>query len=184
MKCPRWVIWNVLTALSFLACLATLALWVRSARTLDTVHANWSHLPQQYASVFSIQGRLVLDTPYIHWRGEADAGIKYEAQSLDPGENWSGYVCPPGCRSWLGFVWQDYDPAATEGRSNFTRYPYHVIIVPHWFLAGVFAVLPLVWVAGVRRRVGLLDLMALVATIAVLLGLGMGLLGWLGGWQR
>jgi hypothetical protein len=30
LKCAGWITWNVLTALSLLLCLATLALWVRS----------------------------------------------------------------------------------------------------------------------------------------------------------
>jgi len=47
--------------------------------------------------------------------------------------------------------------------------PNRLIVVPYWFLASVFALPPVAWLIGTRRRFGLRAAMVLAAAIAVVL---------------
>jgi hypothetical protein len=169
MRRARWVAWNVLTALSFLLCLATIALWVRSYRVRDTVGFGWaggnSHIAQ------SILGRLHVLTQL---GGGYTGGTTYQADRLSPRAIWhggmSGYPPVRDIRWRWGCVWQTYNKGHI-GTGQLFWTSNRLIIVPYWSPAGVFALAPLAWAAGVRRRVGLLDLMIIVAAVALVLAL-------------
>jgi hypothetical protein len=70
----------------------------------------------------------------------------------------------------LGFVWQAYR-RTHMGMGHIYTGSYRLIVVPYWVPAGVLALAPLAWAAGLRRRVGLVDLMLIVAAIALALAL-------------
>jgi hypothetical protein len=169
MRRARWVAWNVLTALSFLLCLATIALWARSYRVRDMVGFGWaggdSHIAQ------SILGRLHVLT---HLGGGYIGGARYQADRLSRRATWhggmSGYPLVGDVRWRWGFVWQTYNRGYFGGGQPFSI-SNRLIVVPYWSPAGVFALAPLAWAAGVRRRVGLLDLMIIVAAVALVLAL-------------
>jgi hypothetical protein len=170
MRPARWIAWNVLAALSLSLCLVTVALWLRSYWVRDTVVFGWaggnSHVAQ------SILGRLHVLT---HLGGGYTGGKSYHADRLSPRATWNGgmssYPLAGDVRWRWGFVWQTYD----RGRSTVGGQPFVVsnrlIVVPYWFPVGAFAPAPLAWAVGVRRRVGLLDLMIIVAAIALVLAL-------------
>ena len=174
LKCPkprraRWVAWNVLAALSFLFCLATLALWARSYRARDIVGFGWSGGNLHTAQ--SIRGRLHVLT---HLGGGYTGGTSYRADRVSPRTIWhggmSGYPLVGKVRWRWGFVWQTYGRSHFGGGQPF-KITYRLIIVPYWFPAGATALAPLAWAAGVRRRIGLLDLMIIVAGAAFVLSL-------------
>ena len=172
MRRAGWVAWNVLTALSLLLCLATVALWLRSYRVRDMVGFAWEggdcHVAQ------SILGSLHVLT---NLGGGCNGGTTYWADRLSPQAIWSGGMSnyPKDDPRRLGFVWQTYGGGHMDhdGQPHLTSH--RLIIVPYWFPAGVLALAPLAWAAGLRRRVGLLDLMLIVAAVA----LGLALLAFL-----
>ena len=167
MRRAGWVAWNVLTALSLLLWLATMGLWLRSYRVRDTVGFGWAggncHTAQ------SILGRLHVLT---NLGGGCVGGTTYGADRLSSQAIWSGGMSgyPRDVRWRLGFVWQTYD-RSHMGMGQIYWTSNRLIVVPYWFPAGVLALGPLAWAAGVRRRVGLLDLMIIVAAIALGLAL-------------
>lgn len=169
MRRAGWVAWNVLTALSLLLFLATMALWLRSYRVRDTVGFGWAGGNRHTAQ--SILGRLHVLTDL---GGGYVGGTSYRADRLSPRAIWSGgmsgYPNPSDVRWWLGFVWQTYDRSHI-GVGPIYWASYRLIVVPYWFPAGVLALAPLAWAAGLRRRVGLLDLMIIVAAVALGLAL-------------
>ncbi|AMV36460.1 hypothetical protein [Planctomyces sp. SH-PL62] len=77
---------------------------------------------------------------------------------------------PSRVRWRLGFVWQT-DSRLHMGLGRPYTGAYRLIVVPYWFPAGVLMLAPLAWAAGLRRRVGLIDLMILVVAIALVLAL-------------
>jgi hypothetical protein len=167
MRRAGWIAWNVLTAVSLLLCLASTALWPRSYWVRDTVGFGWPggncHIAQ------SILGRLHVLTIL---GGGCGGKLTYGADRLSPQAIWHGGMSgyPPFPQWRLGFIWQTY------GRSHMAfgeiyRSSYLLIVVPYWFPVGVLALAPLAWAAGLRRRVGLLDLMSLVAAVALGLAL-------------
>src|SRR5262245_49518934 len=131
MKCPRWIIWNTMVALSLMACLATLALWIRSRETLDRLQAFWSHLPD-HASIYSRQGLLQLDTPLIAWPHDLDGGVTYQARTVKPDVGYSGIKWPPRPGEDDLFFWGQYDPSGGMG-SGYAWGTHHRITVPHGF---------------------------------------------------
>src|SRR5262249_17896935 len=152
MMRARWVAWNVLTALSFLLFLASLALWARSYRVRDTIGFGWaggnSHVAQ------SILGRLHVLTTF----GVSTGGRAYHSDWLSPlAIGNGGMSSSPREPQWrFGFIWQTYDRSHFPmGQIYWSRN--RLIVVPYWFPAALFALAPAVWAAGVRRRVGLLD---------------------------
>jgi hypothetical protein len=162
-----WVAWNVLTALSLLLCLATMAVWVRSYWVRDRGRFGWAggncHVVQ------SILGRLHMLTIL---GGGCSGGASYGADRLAPQATWHGGMSgyPTAVRWRWGFVCQTYE-RIHMGMGQMYRMTYRLVVVPYWFPTGVFALAPLAWAAGVRRRVGLLDLMILVAAVAFILAL-------------
>jgi hypothetical protein len=163
------VAWNVLTALSLLLCLATVALWLRSYRVRDMVGFGWAGGNSHIAP--SILGRLHVLT---NLGGGYIGGTRYQADRLSPRATWHGgmssYPLVGDVRWRWGFVWQAYDRGHFGGGPPFVT-SNRLIVVPYWFPVGVFALAPLAWAAGVRRRVGWLDLMIIVAAVALVLAL-------------
>jgi hypothetical protein len=167
MRRLGWVAWNVLTALSLLLCLATLGLWSRSYRVRDTVGFGWAggncHVAQ------SILGRLHVLTTL---GGGCVGGTTYGTDRLSPQAIWNGGMSsyPPHVHWRLGFAWQSYSLTHMGMGQPYTG-SYRLIIVPYRFPAVVLALAPLAWMAGLRRRVGVVDLMIIVAVIALALAL-------------
>lgn len=167
MRRARWIAWEVLAALSLLLCLAALGLWLRSYRVRDTIGFGWRggncHVTQ------SILGRLHLLTTL---GGGCAGGASYAADRMPPRAIWHGGMSgyPPRVRWRLGFVWQTYEQGDFGGGRPFST-SRRLIVVPYWFPVGVFALAPLAWAAGVRRRVELLDLVILEDEATVVLAL-------------
>ena len=168
MRRAGWVAWNVLTALSMLLCLATMAFWVRSYWVRDTVGFGWAggncHVAQ------SILGRLHVLT---NLGGGCSGGTTYAADRLSPQAIWNGGMSSYPLRvEWrLGFVWQTYQSTHMGMMGDIYTLSERLIVVPYWFPTGALSLAPLAWVAGLRRRVGLVDLMLIVAAIALALAL-------------
>ena len=169
MRRVRWIAWNVLTALSFLLCLATLALWVRSYWVRDTVGFGWAggncHVAQ------SILGRLHVLTTL---GGGYVGGTTYEADRLSPQAIWQRrHVQLPPRRvdpMAAGLRLADLQPHPHGDGAHLHRLlppDRRAVLVPcRRARAGALA-----WAAGLRRRVGLLDLMIIVAAVALVLAL-------------
>jgi hypothetical protein len=163
MRRVGWIAWNVLAALSLLLCLATLVIWVRSYWVRDTVGFGWAggncHVSQ------SILGRLHVVTIL---GGGCNGGATYQADHLSPDAIWNGGMSgyPLRVQWWLGFVWQTHSRTHMGMGQPYTT-TYRLIVVPYWFPAGVLSLAPLAWAAGLRRRVGMVDLILLVAAIAL-----------------
>jgi hypothetical protein len=163
MRRAGWIAWNVLTAMSLLLCLATMALWLRSYWVRDMVGFGWAggncHTAQ------SILGRL-------HVLTNLGGGTYYGADRMSPEAIWTGGLSgyPPDVHWRLGFVWQTYD-RSHMGVGQIYWVSNRLIVVPYWFPAGVLALAPLAWAAGLRRRIRLLDLMIIVAAFALVLAL-------------
>jgi hypothetical protein len=156
---------NVLTALSFLLTLATVALWARSYRTRDLVAfgraGGNAHVAQ------SILGRLHV---LSNLGGGYLGGASYISDRLSPRAIWNGGTSSyPHHVQWrLGFVWQTYSRSHMGMGRPYTT-SNRLIVVPYWCPAAVFALAPLAWIIGTRRRFGLLSVMILVAVTAVVL---------------
>lgn len=167
MRQAGWIAWDVLTALSLLLCLATLGLWVRSYKVRDTVGFGWAggncHVAQ------SILGRLHVLTTL---GGGCGGGTTYMADNLSPRATWNGGMSGYPLRvQWrLGFVRQTYS-RLHMGIGQPYSLTYRLSIVPYWFPAVGFALTPVAWVAGLRRRTKLIGLMIVVAAIALALAL-------------
>jgi hypothetical protein len=168
LKRAGWIAWNVLTAVSLLLCLATVAFWLRSYRVRDMI--GFGREGGNCHTAQSILGRLHVLT---HLGGGCTGGMTYYADRLSPRAIWSGGTSnyPLDVRWRLGFAWETYE----GGHMDMGPVSYRLIVVPYWFPAGVFALAPLAWAAGLRRRVGLLDLVIIVAAVA----LGLALLAFL-----
>jgi hypothetical protein len=156
---------NLFALLSLLLCLASVGLCVRSHRVRDLIFFGRAggnvHLIQ------SIRGRLHLLTDLD---GGYTGGFGHSADSIGPQGTWhgrmSGYPHQPEWR--LGFIWQTY-VSSHFGLGQSYTIRNRLIVVPYWFPAAVFALPPVAWLIGTRRRFGVLTAMLLVAAIAVVL---------------
>ncbi|MFO0959618.1 MAG: hypothetical protein U0800_19655 [Isosphaeraceae bacterium] len=172
MKRAGWLAWNVLAALSLFLVLATIGLWVRSYWIRDTIGFGFGWDDSNYHVTQSVQGGLhFLTLGCGDYAGRMRA--YYTSARLTPGAAWNGgfYAYPAEDRWWLGFAWHTSDRSSLG--PSFP--PKRLIAVPHWSLAVVFTLVPLACAAGVRRRVGLLDLLFIVAAIALALAIPIGL---------
>jgi hypothetical protein len=115
-------LFNVITALSLVACLAICGLWVRSFYRTDQ---QTSYSPRAYYQVMSSEGGMVL------YRLRPNDG---EVRWVRPGVTWS----------FLGIE-------TIEGRLA-RRRPWKMLLLPYWIPAGIAAVLPGVWLALRARR--------------------------------
>ncbi len=154
-----------LAVLSLLLSLAAVALCVRSYRALDRVYfgrvGGNAHVAQ------SIFGRL-------HLLSDLDGGYRgsglYKTYELSPRSRWDANVNGyPDLVEWhAGLVWQTYR-SYHMGLGQTWSTPQRLIVVPYWFLAAIFALAPVVWITGRKRRIGIRGVMILVAAIAVVL---------------
>ena len=162
-----WLAWNVAAAMSLLLCLATLAIWVRSYWVRDTLGFGWNEGNCHVAQ--SILGRVQVLT---RLGGGCQGGATYSADRLSPNALWhggmSGYPQPAEIRWRLGFVWQSYFKSHFAGGDPFVT-SNRLIVVPYWAPVCGFALAPVAWAAGFRRRVGVLDVMIIVAAVALAL---------------
>ena len=156
---------NLLILLSLVLCVASVALFVRSHRVRDIV--GFGRVGGNAHLVQSIRGHLNLLSDLD---GGYTGGFRCSADRIGPRGTWDGRMSGyPDSIEWrLGFVWQTYvSPHMRFGE------PYSIdsrlIVVPYWFPAAVFALPPVAWLIGTRRRFGLLAAMLLVAAIAVVL---------------
>jgi hypothetical protein len=146
---------------------ASVALCARSHQVRDIVsfgrEGGNSHLVQ------SIRGRLHLLTDLD---GGSTGGFSHRADRIGPRGTWHGrmssYPNEDEVEWRLGFVWQTY-VSHHFGLGQAYSITNRLIVVPYWFLAAVFALPPVAWLIGTRRRFGLLAAMLLVAAVAVVL---------------
>ena len=174
-KRAGWVAWNVAAAMSLLLCLATLALWLRSYWDRDVV--AFGRKGGDCHAVQSILGRLHVLTDL---GGGCAGGAWYSADRLSPDAVWHGGMSgyPPAARWRLGFVWQTYDQSSV-GPGRIFWHSKRLIVVPYWFPACLSAIVPIAWAAGIRRRIGVLDAMLIVAAVALALAAP----AWLARWM-
>ena len=154
-----------LTVLSLLLSLAAVALCVRSYRVRDRVFfgrvGGNAHVAQ------SILGRL-------HLLSDLDGGylgrVTYTSSQLSHRSRWDGNASSyPDRVEWhAGLVWQTYRSYHMPMGHTFSI-PQRLIVVPYWFLAAIFALAPVAWITGRKRRIGIRGVMILVAAIAVVL---------------
>lgn len=146
-------VFAVLAALSAILCLVTVAIWVRSYWVRDIVTFSQpggnSHLAQ------SILGRVHVVTGLD---GGSEGGRSYAADRLSPQAIWSGGVSgyPVEVHRHLGFVWQTYSrfqfDLMTGGQAALFTTHHRLIVIPYAYPAALFALLPIVWLSGKRRR--------------------------------
>ncbi len=142
----------IFSVLSLLLCVATVGLWVRSYWVRDLIIFGRAggncHLVQ------SILGRLHLQSGLD---GGYSGGLSYYTDRLSPQAIWNGGTSgyPPVPVQWrFGCVWQYYTKyhMGFMQDAGFTT-SHRLVVVPYWFPAAIFAVLP-VWrlTHWVRRR--------------------------------
>lgn len=97
-------------------------------------------------------------------------GASHVADRLSPDAIWNGGMSsyPREVRWRLGFVWQTYSSFHMGIGKPYTNW-HRLIIIPFWFPTVVLGLAPAAWVWGERHRVGLIDLMCIVAAIALAL---------------
>src|SRR5258706_3035630 len=146
MKRLRRIIFNVLTALSLLLCVATAGLWVRSYTTQDTVYRdNNTYGIRRILS--ATEGHLMIARINIVERFRLGRTVRREAK-------WSYESVPPGGE----FV---FDTPITDAR--FAGFSYRrgeleqywdccVVVVPFWAITLALAMLPAIRLRKLRRR--------------------------------
>jgi hypothetical protein len=137
------ILLNAVTVLSLLLCAATAVFWVRSYWRTDHVRYDWvlqGGRPAVVAgrAVWSRHGRVVAWSQALH--EDPPEGLGWYAGSKPNDDDDRSITDRP---KWqvVGFAWW-YDPQ-----------PYAFLIVPHWALAAVAAVLP-AWQYGRHMRRG------------------------------
>jgi hypothetical protein len=144
-------LFNSLTILSLLLCLATLALWVRSYWRFDELterSGSTGRIPgfsSNFGEVSVSFFRLSPDVPEsaIRWRYET-----YRADREYVNSTWVNRFPKSSCTSLLGFGYRVDDNAAL-GSS------YRAAYFPHWFLVLLLAILPAIGlrsILGTRRE--------------------------------
>jgi hypothetical protein len=149
-------LFNFLTLLSLLLCLATVALWMRSysrrqALLLFATSPGWI----ERLAIESLVGELSLSYDQF-LGGTEDSGWIYEVSSpysvTTHGELLREYPRPRSA-TFLGFGYDFYYSRSTD-------HPARAIWFPHWFLALILAVLPALRLRNLlrtrrRNRIGL-----------------------------
>ena len=146
-------LFNILSAISLVLCLATVALWVRSYYVRDSLHFGRhngnSHVMQ------SILGRVHL---LSHLSGGRESGQTfYYRDRLLPHATWNGGMSgyPPRVHWRLGCAWQNYSQyhlPITIGGQGFST-SRRLIILPYRWPALLFALLPTIaLLRAIRRR--------------------------------
>jgi hypothetical protein len=177
MKCPcRWL-FNLLAGMSLLLCVAALALWVRTHSHADHV-AYFRPLPESQdtlvftnpdGSTFAIPYQFKLAAGYHLLATRNELGFFVRPQDFLPttGSRWAHESLPPrgipfkNLQGALGFYvygWHaleapsDAPLTPTTLGDYFADGKYRYVFVPLWFLAGVFAILPIMAFRRWRRR--------------------------------
>jgi hypothetical protein len=151
-----------LGAVSALICVATLTLWVRSYWREDAAGWHWGHLANdrariRFADAHSASGRL-----WIEARRENFTLVPGTYRASTSGAT-SGFVWDSGPNRQprffqdrfydrSGFAWEgDWNRRRTG--SNFSSIESgFTLVLPHWFVALLSAILPDLWWRGRRRR--------------------------------
>jgi hypothetical protein len=148
MKSARAIVGNILTLLSLLLCVATIAFWLRSYRVRDLVTygrvGGNSHVSQSILGRFHVLSNL---------DGGSAGGASYRADRLSPRAIWNGGMSGyPLHVEWrLGFICQTYSRTHMGMGQPYTI-SNRLIVVPYWFPAGVFALVPFAWIAWRYRE--------------------------------
>ena len=156
---------SILTVLSLLLCIASVALWLRSYWVRDLF--CYARAGGNDHTVQSILGRLHILTSFA---AAHDGWASYKCDRLSPQAIWNGGMSSyPHDVQWrLGFVWQTYEYTGFPMGEVFTI-SQRLIVVPFWFPAALFALRTVVWLIAKRKRFGLLAVMIFVSAIAVVL---------------
>jgi hypothetical protein len=156
------LVWTSCGAVSFLLCLATLALWLRSYWYRDILSFGRAggncHLVQSLLGRIHILGNLA---------GGCSGGFSYSGPDrLSPQAVWNGGMSgyPPQPEWHGGFIWQYYPgtyfadfsySGPAYGRPPL-RNNHRLIVIPCWCPAILFATSPALWLIrrsrGRRRR--------------------------------
>jgi hypothetical protein len=148
-------LFNIATTVSLVLCVATAALWLLSYRTSLSWTADWvkqgsgSHSLRTFALTCE-SGQCLIGGIYHHSEGPRDV-----ATNRTFNHSWSSRSPRPPAQLWprdpmgysvLGFGWK-FRPQSRRGVGSVVGL--WGVMVPCWFAAVVFAVLPANW--GTRR---------------------------------
>jgi hypothetical protein len=140
------------SVLSLLLCLATALLWVRSDRVADHIIAAGS---TRTVYVQSTRGLLAVDA--INDPSPSFVGTRYQGER--PPFSWgaSAGQGDPGVRvdrhiaGFTLFVTRGGTATPSPSFGTATYFPRWAASVPHWFVAGILAVLPVCWMISRSR---------------------------------
>jgi hypothetical protein len=157
MAAVKRLLWTSFATLSFLLCLATLALWLRSYWYRDIL--SFGRAGGNCHLVQSLLGRIHI---LSNLDGGCTGGFSYSGPDrLSSQAVWNGGMSgyPPQPNWHAGFIWQHY--------SRFLDFPYsgapyrnrpplrtnhRLIVIPDWCPAVLFATPPMLWLVGRSRR--------------------------------
>jgi hypothetical protein len=147
-------------------CLLLVVFWLRSATLADICGVTFAG--QKRTGIASEKGRvfaIIFDLKSIAWAIDKKRAWDIRSQSISSlyptARTEAELVKQMGAPSFPGFYLKRFAG-------------YYRVIVPHWFLVFVFAVLAAVpWVKGMRLRFSLLSLFIVMTLIAAVLGIGL-----------
>jgi hypothetical protein len=133
----------IVATLSFLLCLSTVAVWIRSYYVYDGIPMSQWH---------SIGVDSDVGSGELHWTADEvpnTAGPSYHYSIKDDPSLQSGFDFTDSAWHVIGFSYRSVDTPLRGGSIMKSR----GLTVPYWFLAGCTAVMPAIWmIARVRNR--------------------------------
>jgi hypothetical protein len=144
-------VFNVLTAVSLVMCVTTVALWVRSYWIADYFY--WFELPpSQPKCLESNLGKLGIYSSLSALPGDARMGF-FHRTSVPAATHFGATV-----QTFAGFGKMDI--SGSLAFLPFSLPPTHGIIMPHFAMAGLFGVMPAIWCwrCAIRQHRGRLGL--------------------------
>jgi hypothetical protein len=138
MKCVLRILFNVLTVLSLLLCVATVLLWVRSYWSLDEF--GYRFRDDSGVSISNPRGHLLV---WWHFPGPKDGPMSFRPgffhhQTASPGGDFEDDFGSAQLKWGPLHVWE-FPP--------FTRFAR----LPFWLPVLAFTIMPLIWLSGSRR---------------------------------
>ena len=133
------LVFNVLSLLSSILCIAVVILWFRSYGTAD--YLSYCLERSEYGVISTVGRILIYNEAAIEpFRWKAPFGVQRAARPAP--DSISAYAMPQAARqaSWMGF-------GVISGNNG--KYAASVRFVPHWFVALLLVIMPLLWL---RRR--------------------------------
>jgi hypothetical protein len=132
---------SVLSLLSLLFWIAIIALWIRSYQTADYLACC---MEKSEHGVISTVGRILIynESAIEPFRWKAPFGLQRAARPAP--DSIAAYAMPKAARqaSWMGFGVMSGSNSQYEASAQF---------VPHWAVAVLLAILPLLWFRRILR---------------------------------